>query len=279
MIVLWSANFLFVKMTVARMPVLMVACFRTSIAGLLMIPVYHWDRSRGSRALEWSELPKLLITGVCGIAFNQIFFTLGVSRTSVSHAAVLMGLTPLVVLMMVAIAGHEKLSPIRLAGVLIALGGVAVLQLSTSRTTGATYLGDLLVFISGLSWALYTYVSKQLTKSRDAIAVTALSYMIAALGMIPITLWQMSSNGVGAMTPSLWGVLFYMAVFPSVIGSLIYYYALIYMPASRVTAFLYLQPLLATLLAIPILGEHITTALVGGGAMVLAGVSLTERNA
>jgi drug/metabolite transporter (DMT)-like permease len=68
-----------------------------------------------------------------------------------------------------------------------------------------------------------------------------------------------------------------MAVLPSVVGSLIYYYALVYMPASRVTAFLYLQPVLATLLAIPVLGEHLTGALIGGGVMVLAGVSLTER--
>ena len=102
---------------------------------------------------------------------------------------------------------------------------------------------------------------------------------LAAIGMIPITIWQISQNGIGVITPQLWFVLLYMAVLPSVIGSLIYYYALIYMPASRVTAFLYLQPLLATLLAIPILGEHITIALVGGGIMVLAGVSLTERHA
>ena len=122
-------------------------------------------------------------------------------------------------------------------------------------------------------------MSKQLTRTRDAVSVTALSYMIAAVGLAPVSIWQVSQNGFGAVSPTLWAVLIYMAVLPSVVGSLIYYYALTHMPASRVTAFLYLQPLLATLLAIPVLGEHVTGALVGGGAMVIAGVSLTERRA
>lgn len=279
MIVLWSANFLFVKIMVVRMPVLMVSCMRTSLAGLVMLPVFIWDRKRGAKPVTLDELPRLITLGIAGMGMNQLLFTLGVSRTSVAHASVLMGLTPLLVLLFVAFKGHEKFSVIRVAGVLLALGGVCVLQLSSSRSVGASYLGDLLVFGAGIAWALYTVMSKQLTKTRDAISVTALAYMIAAVGMLPVTLWQSYVHGLGLITPSLWAVLLYMAILPSVVGALIYYYALIYLPASRVTAFLYLQPLLATLMAIPVLGEHITLALVGGGAMVVTGVSITERGA
>ena len=277
MILLWSANFIFVKIVVQRMPVLMVACIRTTFAGLLMAPVFLWDLRRGAKPVSWDEVPRLLAMGVVGLALNQIFFTLGVSRTSIAHAAVLMALTPLVVLLFVSLRGHEKLSIVRLAGVFIALGGVCLLQVTSSRSAGASIIGDLFVFAAGLSWAFYTVMSKQLTRTRDAVSVTALSYMIAAVGLAPVSIWQISQNGFGAVSPTLWAVLIYMAVLPSVVGSLIYYYALTHMPASRVTAFLYLQPLLATLLAIPVLGEHVTAALVGGGAMVLAGVSLTKR--
>lgn len=279
MILLWSANFIFVKLLVLRMPVLMVACIRTSFAGLLMTPVFLWDLRRGAKPVTWDEVPKLATMGVAGMMLNQLLFTLGVARTSVAHAAVLMALTPLVVLLFVSARGHEKFSYVRLAGVLIALGGVCVLQISSSGSAGATYLGDLLVFGAGLAWSFYTVMSKNLTKTRDAVSVTALSYMISAIGLAPVTIWQTTEHGFGAVTPALWAALIYMAVFPSVVGALIYYYALIHMPASRVTAFLYLQPVLATLLAIPVLGEHVTGALIGGGAMVLAGVSLTERSA
>jgi drug/metabolite transporter (DMT)-like permease len=68
-----------------------------------------------------------------------------------------------------------------------------------------------------------------------------------------------------------------MAIFPSVLGYLIYCYALTKMPASRVSAFSYLQPLLATILAVPMLGEPVSGSLAGGGALILAGVYVTER--
>ena len=279
MILLWSANFIFVKMVVMRMPVVLVACIRTTFAGILMTPVFLWDLRRGAKPVTWDEVPKLVTMGIIGMCFNQLLFTLGVARTSVAHAAVLMALTPLMVLLFVSFRGHEKFSIVRLAGVVVALGGVCVLQMTSSKSAGASYLGDMLVFGAGIAWAIYTVMSKQLTKTRDAVSVTALSYMIAAVGLAPVTIWQASEHGFGAVTPTLWAVLLYMAVLPSMIGALIYYYALIYMPASRVTAFLYLQPVLATLLAIPVLGEHVSGALIGGGAMVIAGVSLTERGA
>jgi drug/metabolite transporter (DMT)-like permease len=68
-----------------------------------------------------------------------------------------------------------------------------------------------------------------------------------------------------------------MAIFPSVLGYLIYCYALTQMPASRVSAFAYLQPLLATILAVPMLGESVNGSLTGGGTLVLIGVYVTER--
>jgi drug/metabolite transporter (DMT)-like permease len=68
-----------------------------------------------------------------------------------------------------------------------------------------------------------------------------------------------------------------MAVFPSVVWYLIYYYALTRVPASRVSAFSYLQPPLAAAMGVLFLGEHITTPLVAGGTVIFTGVVLTER--
>jgi drug/metabolite transporter (DMT)-like permease len=68
-----------------------------------------------------------------------------------------------------------------------------------------------------------------------------------------------------------------MAAFPSVACYLIFYWALTQIPASRVASFSYLQPLTATVAAVPLLGEPVTLWLAGGGALVLLGVYLTER--
>jgi drug/metabolite transporter (DMT)-like permease len=68
-----------------------------------------------------------------------------------------------------------------------------------------------------------------------------------------------------------------MAVFSSVLCYPFYYYALTWIPVSRVSALAYFQPLLATLIAIPTLGEYPTDSLVAGGAVVLTGVFMAER--
>jgi drug/metabolite transporter (DMT)-like permease len=68
-----------------------------------------------------------------------------------------------------------------------------------------------------------------------------------------------------------------MALVASVLCYLIYYHALTLIPASRIAAFSYVQPLLATLIAIPTLGERPTTSLITGGALVIVGVIMAER--
>jgi drug/metabolite transporter (DMT)-like permease len=95
--------------------------------------------------------------------------------------------------------------------------------------------------------------------------------------MLPITAAYSIGFDYERVTWVAWASLVYMAVFPSVVCYSIYYYALTYVPASRVSAFSYLQPLLAIVMAIPLLGEHPTKSLVAGGALVITGVFLAER--
>ncbi|MGH9795027.1 MAG: DMT family transporter [Candidatus Acidiferrales bacterium] len=73
-----------------------------------------------------------------------------------------------------------------------------------------------------------------------------------------------------------WAGLAFMAAFASVIAYLIYFWALKHVAASRLAAFSYLLPLIATLLSIALLDEPVTRYLLIGGALVMAGVYLAE---
>ena len=101
--------------------------------------------------------------------------------------------------------------------------------------------------------------------------------VLALLLMAPVTLWQSAAFDYRAVPFSAWAAVFYMALFPSVICYLIYYYALAHMEASRLAAFSYLQPLLAIFLGIVILHEHVTLGLVVSGTVIFGGVYITER--
>ena len=95
--------------------------------------------------------------------------------------------------------------------------------------------------------------------------------------MAPVTLWQAAGFDFRAVPLAAWAAVFYMALLPSVICYLIYYYALARMDASRLAAFSYLQPLLAIVFGILILHEQVTLALVISGLVIFGGVYITER--
>jgi uncharacterized membrane protein len=98
-----------------------------------------------------------------------------------------------------------------------------------------------------------------------------------ALAMLPVVVGYSRGFDFAVVSWVGWASLVYMAVFASVVCYLIYYYALSHVPASRVSAFSYLQPLISTVMAISILDEHRTRSLMSGRALVLTGIFLAER--
>jgi drug/metabolite transporter (DMT)-like permease len=278
MTTLWSLNYVVAKYALREVPALLASGLRMMIAGLIMIAVYRWNQRNGSIP-PWTrkDVGLLIFLGTIGVGLNQLLFVLGISMTTVSHAAIMIGLTPVTVLILAALMGLERLNAIRLAGMLTALAGVAALRLSGSRSDGATLLGDFIVYLASFTFALYTVRGKRETSRLGGVVVNTFAYVGTAIAMAPITVVYAWDFDFSRVTWVAWTSVLYMALFPSVVCYSIYYYALTHVSASRVSAFSYLQPLLATLMAIPLLGEHPTKTLITGGALVLVGVFLAER--
>jgi drug/metabolite transporter (DMT)-like permease len=160
---------------------------------------------------------------------------------------------------------------------LTAIGGVAVLSVAPAKTSGASLFGDAWILMAALSFALFTVFGKQITARHGSVTVNMFAYVGGAVMLSPLTLWYAWDFSFAQVSVKAWLSFVYMAVFPSLVCYLIFYYALTYIPASRVSAFSYLQPLLATSAAALIFGEPVTAGLVTGGALVLTGVFLAER--
>jgi drug/metabolite transporter (DMT)-like permease len=278
MTLFWSLNFIVAKWVLREIPPLFASGMRTALAGCLMLPLYFWNtRHNGGAPWTWKQVPMLISLGLLGVGLNQIFFILGMSRTSVGHAALLIALTPILVLLLAAAVRQEALTAGRLAGMFIALAGVAVLHLSSQEAAGATLTGDLFMFLAAATFAIFTVRGKRETLNLDTITLNTFAYVGSGCALLPVTLWYSLRFPVESVTPAAWAGVVYMALFPSILCYTIYYYALTHISASRVAAFSYLQPLLALLLAILLLGEQPTRTLMAGGALVLAGVFVAER--
>ncbi len=280
MLLFWSANFIFAKLAVRELPAVLVVCFRTVLSGVFMWPVYAVAQDRvehGVRKWTRRDIPKLAALGVLGVVGNQLLFVVGLSRTSVAHGSVITAMGPMFVLLGASYIGHERLTGRKLTGMLIAFAGVAVLQVGRSATGGASLAGDLIMICSTMVFAVFSVFGKRIAAEFGSLTVNMFAFVAGGLLLLPFTVWDALRYDLARVSISAWTGVFYMALFPSIAGYLIYSYALRYLPASRVSSVSYLQPVLATLFAIVFLGELPAPSFATGAALVLGGVYFTER--
>jgi drug/metabolite transporter (DMT)-like permease len=278
MIAFWSGNYIVGKIALREFPPLMLAGVRIGLAGFLILPFYGWERRKNLARWTRDDVPLLLWLGVFGVTLNQLLFIVGLSRTSVAHSAIIIGLTPVLVLVLASLRGLERMTARKATGMVVALAGVAVLKIfEPPAGNGATWLGDFFTFLTGLCFAIFTVFGKEVTKQHSSITVNTFAYVGGALALAPVTFWEAWRHPVTQISMSAWLAALYMALFPSVLAYLIYYYALTHIAASRVSAFSYLQPVFATAMGVAILGEHLTASVIAGGLVIFSGVYLAEH--
>ena len=278
MTLLWASNFIVGKIALREFPPMLAGCLRITFAAAFIAPIFLWRQWNTS----WfnPDLSKLALLGLFGVTLNQMFFLAGLSRTSAVHSVLMIAMTPIYVLLIAVIIKQEQISVRKAVGMAIALGGVAILNVlpaAAAPGSAPTLLGDFLVFLGAVTFALFTVFGKNVTARYSSVTVNTICYLSGALAIAPLTLWQAHDFPFARISTTAWTSLLFMALFPSVVCYLIYYYALSYIPASRVAAFSYLQPVLATILAVLTLGERVTLPLLAGGAVIFSGVYLTER--
>ncbi len=280
MVAFWSGNYVAGKVALRELSPLLLAGLRIGMAGVMILPLYLMRRTEARPSGK--GLARLLVLGVLGVTLNQLFFVVGLSRTSVAHAALLIGLTPILVLLLAALRGLEPMTIRKAAGMLIALTGVAVLKAFEPASLGAstqraTWFGDGFVFLAALFFALFTVFGKEATGQYSSLTMNTVAYVAGGVALLPLTIWEATRQSLAHVSAGAWVSAIYMAMFPSVIAYLIYYYALAHLPATRVSAFSYLQPVFALGLGVVLLGESLGAPVIAGGAVILSGVYLAER--
>jgi drug/metabolite transporter (DMT)-like permease len=279
MVFFWSANYIVGKIALREFPPLLLVGLRILFAGLFMLPVYATQTGRASWRKR--DVPLLIYLGMFGVTLNQLFFVVGLSMTSVAHSALIIAMTPIFVLAIAALIKQERLTWRKAAGMLIAFAGVGILNAipppAGPPSSQPSVLGDVFVTLAALTFALFTVMGKQVSLRHSSVTVNTFAYVGGALALIPVVIWQGRNFSYGMVSLTAWSSVLYMALFPSMICYLIYYHALAHISASRVSAFSYLQPVVAMLLAALTLGERITLPLLAGGAVIFSGVLITER--
>jgi len=276
--VFWASNIVAGKEAVSGFSAMGLAQLRLAGATLLFAALFLAWRGRPEvrlRGRQW-----IALTGVAfnGLTLNQICFINGLARTSVAHTGLIVALGPVMVLALSCLMRLEPLTLPKFLGMLVSFGGVAILTVGGEEAgSAAHWQGDLIVLAGSVSFAYYTIQVKEIANQYDALTLNTLTFALGALLMIPFAARSILNVRWANVTLGAWGGLAFMIVLGTVAAYLFYAFALTELAASRVAAFAYLQPVVAALLGTWLLGERVTLRVVTGGALILLGVYLAER--
>lgn len=273
---LWGVNFTAAKRVLLEVDPLAVAAARA--AGGLVVFLAMLLLLDGPRGFAWSRLKRAAPLGLLGVFANQIFFIEGLKRTSASHSAVLIALLPLYVLLLSLLTRQERLTPWKGIGIGAAFGGVVLVAAGHgARAGGATLLGDLITMCGGMAFAAYTVLGRPVVRDLGPLRTTALAFAGGGTAILLVASPAARRQDWRSLTPTAaWGLV-YVVVGATVLAYLFYYLALDRLEPSKVAVFMYLQPVVAALLATFVTGEPLTPRFVAGGALILAGVLAAER--
>jgi drug/metabolite transporter (DMT)-like permease len=228
------------------------------------------------------DLAGLAALGFVAIPLNQGLFLGGLSLTTPGHAALLYATTPVFVFLLGAWRGEERATPRKLAGIGVAFAGVALVLASRGQLSGvgdarAGLVGDVLVLLAVVAWAVYVVFGKAYVGRYGVVTTTGLTVVIGTLLYVPLGLALSREAHFRALSPVGWASVAYLVMLTSVVAYLLYYWALARAEASRVAIWSNTQPVLTALLAWAVYGDPLTGVFVAGGALVIAGVAVTQR--
>lgn len=227
-----------------------------------------------------TDLPRLFLLSIFGVALNQCMFMSGMSRTAPISGAIIMITSPLLVLVIGNLVLRERITMTRLGGILLGLAGAALLILSGNRDSSREddAVGDLFILINALSWGTYLVLVKPMMKKYHTVTVLSWVFLFGGLLVLPLGLGQLMAVDWSAFTDRIWFDVLFIVFGITFVAYLLNTYALSALSPSVVSAYIYLQPLLAAGIALWLGKDTLSWQKLVSAVLIFTGVWLASRS-
>ncbi|QNI36515.1 DMT family transporter [Edaphobacter albus] len=273
----WGCGFFFGKIALAEMGFAHMVLYRFLFALAPLLPLLATHRP-GLNRKEWQTLA---IAAFLGIPVQFLIQFYGLSLTTVSHAALMVGTMPVILAVGATIFAHERLDATGWLALAASTTGAALIAFGR-HSTGAgqpSLAGDLLVVLSlaiALGWIL---LNKQLMDRHSPVVVTAYGILLGTLMLAVWVPFRYGAPPVAHISTKAWLALAASGVLCTATTTLLWNWGLTQVPASQAGVLLNMEPLMGSLLGVFVLGEHLgPTAWTGGFLILAAAVTLTTHS-
>lgn len=223
--------------------------------------------------IERKDFLLLIVCGLFGVVINQEMFFAGLSITTPINAALIMIMTPILVFVISFFLSHEKATWQKIFGLVLGLSGALVILAGKGfNFSSKTLLGDLFILINATSYAIYLVIVRPLMKKYHPLTVIK---WIFFFGLIPVTAFgigQFNQIEWHTFTTQTWLAVLFVVICTTFFAYLLNMLALREVNSSVVGAYIYLQPILATIISISLGKDQITFEKILSAVLIFTGV-------
>ncbi|MFS0778158.1 EamA family transporter [Neobacillus sp. 3P2-tot-E-2] len=272
----WGVSFVSTKAVLGKLDPYSLLVIRFGIGALFLLLLLLLQRHRLQISIKY--VPHLLVLGILGVFVHQLLQATALLTINASAAGWLISFSPVFTVILSMLFLHEKMSIPKAVGMVLAVTGVLII--STTRTGQSIQftmnIGFLLMVLSTLNWAIYSVLLKSLKIPYPPLVVT---FYMCLLGLILTTPFIIRNRGwedLSMLNHSEWAHLLFLGVFVSGIAYWYWGKSLEVLEASKVSMFLYLEPIATLIAAVLLLNEKVLLISVAGGIIIIIGVIIVN---
>ena len=270
---LWGVPYLLIKVAVGEVGPEIVVFSRVVLAALALLPLAFGQGALRAIRHRW---PEVLALSFVEVAVPFLLIAYGEQHISSGLAGLLIAADPLfIVLLALRFDRSERTTGARLAGLCLGFVGVAALLGLNPGGDALGLLGGAFVLLAALCYAAGSLLIKRVSDVPLLGSVTA-SLSLGAIWIAPLALLHLPPVWPSA---AVLGSLVALGLACTAVGFLVYFSLIAEVGATRAALITYVNPAVAVLLGLVVLGEPVTLATVGGFALIIAGCWLSTRGA
>lgn len=246
-------------------------------AAILFWILSFWGPKEKIATSDW---PRILGCTIFGMVINMLLFFKGLSLTTPINSSVIITISPILVLILAAVLIKERITVLKTAGIFTGLAGaIALVLFSKEATSNAPNipLGNILVIINALSYGLYLILVKPLTAKYHPITLMKWLFLFAVIINLPITIKEFMEVEWTTLPSHAILRMGFVVVGTTFLTYLLNVFALKELSAATISAFIYLQPLIAIIYAITTGADSLNLIKVSAALLVFAGVYMVTR--
>jgi drug/metabolite transporter (DMT)-like permease len=268
--IIWGLPYFLIKISVREVSPALLVLMRTGGGALVLVPVAAVRGELGPVLRRWRPL---LVYTVVEMGVPWVLLFNAERHVSSSLSALLIATVPLFAAVVAWCTGSDRLDRRRVGGLLFGFGGVAVLVgFDVGRSD---VLAALSLAVVSLGYALGPWVVARHLSGLPGVGVVAASLALCAVAYLPVALLDLPRRGLSASVVESAATL---TVLCTVVAFLLLFALVAEVGAMRTTVITYVNPVVALIVGVGALGEHVGPATGAGFALIVVGCLLATRS-